>query len=106
MSEYLIRTLLNDIDIDPPQKLSIKYPSMMVNAQIEGKFEGRDSSSVKTVKYRYTGNLYRYTGNLGPVLGWSLLLTGVFNSSTINCLVQVSCHIKVESKVDGKLRAK
>ena len=28
MSEYLIRTLLNDIDIDPPQKLSIKYPSV------------------------------------------------------------------------------
>jgi len=26
MSEYLIRTLLNDIDIDPPKKLSIKYP--------------------------------------------------------------------------------
>ena len=29
MSEYLIRTLLNDIDIDPPQKLSIKYPTHM-----------------------------------------------------------------------------
>ena len=28
MSEYLIRTLLNDIDIDPPQKLSIKYPRL------------------------------------------------------------------------------
>ena len=27
MSEYLIRTLLNDIDIGPPKKLSIKYPN-------------------------------------------------------------------------------
>ena len=26
MNEYLIRTLLNDIDIDPPKKSSIKYP--------------------------------------------------------------------------------
>ena len=30
MSEYLIRTLLNDIDIDPPKKLSIKYPRFPV----------------------------------------------------------------------------
>ena len=26
MSEYSIRTMLNDIDIDLPPKLSIKYP--------------------------------------------------------------------------------
>jgi hypothetical protein len=26
MNEYSIRTMLNDIDIDPPSKLSIKYP--------------------------------------------------------------------------------
>ena len=31
MSEYLIRTMLNDIDIDLPQKLSIKYPKITVN---------------------------------------------------------------------------
>ena len=33
MSEYLIRTLLNDIDIEPPPKLSIKYPKrrLMLN---------------------------------------------------------------------------
>ena len=36
MSEYLIRTLLNDIDIGPPKKFSIKCPKIFIDDNSEG----------------------------------------------------------------------
>ena len=58
MSEYSIRTMLNDIDIDPPQKLSIKYPKiyLILNSTYTLRLDG---AVVWIESSRYGGNVLR-----------------------------------------------